>query len=129
VKCSTKTEAPKTSGSKTEKPRIKPYGPVLNGKKQKPKDCSNILIAGTVELQVRFPITRTLKPTDTMSTSSLTVRDGYVTVAIRGFTKADSNAPSVEKFAQSWPIRRAIDVLARAINSELRKEKTTETGY
>ena len=135
MKCSTKTEALKIFGSKTGKQTTGRSGPALNGRPRKKKGSKNIRAASpsiyqpvcVVSLHLRFPIIRTLKSTESPNTSTLTIHDGSVIVAIRERTKENSPALSAGKFAQSWPIRRAIDVLARAISSELRTEKMTET--
>ena len=135
MKCCTKPEVLKIFGSKTGKQTTGRSGTVPNGNQRKQKGLKNIRDVSpsiyqpvcVVSLHLRFPIIRTLKSTESPNTSTLTIHDGSVTVAITGRTKESSPAPSAGKFAQSWPIRRAIDALARAISSELRTERITET--
>ena len=126
-KCSTKAEVHRTSASKTGTVTMKKSGQARSGRQPLKKPSPDILTAASVVIRLKFPIMTGTKSTESPNISTLTIRDGCATLAIVGRTKAGSNVPSAERFAQSWPIRRAIDALARAISRELLKIREQET--
>ncbi len=118
MKCSTKTEALKISGLKTGGKRIKKHGIVKNGKKKKQNFSLKTRPAFTVEIHLKFPITKLTTPMENPNIIILPMQSPLATFAITGVTKDGISVPSAEKLEQSERVKSAMFALGVAIRQE-----------
>jgi len=117
-------KAPTTGVSKTGGKTSPRSGKAMGGKPPKPSFSETTQPVAVVEVSVRCPIIHILKSTGNLNTSSLTTQKPYATFVTTGFTPESSSVLCVERFERSWPVLRALDALAKAIEYELKRTDT-----
>jgi hypothetical protein len=100
----------------------------MNGRQQKPNTSKLIHSAASVEIRLRFPITKISKITENQNISIFLAQDPTVIFATAGTISADINVPSVENFVQNPKVNLAINVLRRTLIYELCNASRTETN-
>jgi len=120
---------PKDGESKNMTNKTPKSGKVKSGKRQKQNTSNLIHSVASVEIRLRFPITKISKIMENQNTSIFLTQDPTVTFVTAGTISANINVPSVGNFVQNPKVNLAINAFRRALIYELCNVNKTETKH